>query len=231
MKKYIISILTLFVLVHATTNSALLTNNLTNYYFHGESLKLILTKQSGENGLSIVISPKVIPLLNKKIISGRITVLNFRELLNKFSQHYGFLWFKFAGSLYISDKSSIVRSVLVNVDDMHSLRLHLRDIRLLNNKFGYLEIPSENRVVITGPATYVKLMVQQIKRLKITPYTKQVAIYHLKYASAVDVRVSFNHQTTIIPGVATILKILMGQPVDANRNSKVMSAVVETNKK
>lgn len=78
---------------------------------------------------------------------------------------------------------------------------------LLDERFGYAEMPQNDNQVVTGPAEYVQLIQEQVSGLNVVPVNQQFAVFRLKYAST-DLQYTFNNQPITIPGVATVLQNL-----------------------
>jgi|GEM_PF-2207424 len=179
-----------------------------NYFFHGENLKIALSTYAKNSGLKIQFADVQVNTLNK-VVTGQINVTRESELLDVLAKRFGFNWFIYSGILYISSKEQVSKEVKVIPENMPSVKASLQQDELLNIKFGYAEIPSQNTIVISGPRAYVDLVVRRIGELHVLPSSQQFAIYRLKYVSAVDIQLNFNNQQITIPGVATILQSLL----------------------
>jgi type III secretion protein C len=180
-----------------------------NYYFNGETLREALIKFARANGMSTLFSANLSSSRLKQRVSGHFMVQNNPQLLDLLAQRYGFEWFIYSGVIYFTPVQHISLALNVAQENMESLKINLQQLGLLNPKFGYAELPAENKITISGPRLYVELLARQIKNLKISPVAQQFAVYHLKYANATDVQFSFNNQQVTIPGMATILQGLL----------------------
>ena len=165
-----------------------------NYFFRGGTLENTLNKYAQIKGLRIhyaTLFPK-----NKlsKLVSGKINVSNDDELLNNLAVQFGFEWFISSGTLYISSNQEITRTISVSPQNMPNIKLALQQSGLLNSKFGYSELPYENKIIITGPEDYIKIILTKISGFNVAPVAQQFAVFRLKYANAVDTQVSFNNQ-------------------------------------
>ncbi|MBP9742308.1 MAG: hypothetical protein KBD37_03020 [Burkholderiales bacterium] len=199
-----------------------------NYFFNGKNLKVTLSEFAKNNGLSISFAPDLpLSILNQRI-DGRFMVTQIDDLLNKLAKQYGFNWFIYSGTLYITSTTNVTTKLDVAPQDMDGIRDNLTQMGLYVNRFGYSEMPAEDRILITGPREYVKLVSEQISMLNITPANQQFAVYRLKYANAVDMQFTFNNQQIIIPGVATILKgLLQNNQVNSGGANRVSNQVAE----
>jgi type III secretion protein C len=209
-----------------STNS----DNSFNYYFRGETLKQALDKYANTNGLKIKYSSMSDYMKLSKAVTGRISVAKQVDLLDTLAKQYGFKWFTYSGTLYITSNEDITKTIYVSPDNMPNVKSVLLQSGLLNTKFGYSELPAENKIVISGPIAYVNMVMEQIKSFNISPVAEQYAVYHLKYASAVDTILSFNNQQITIPGVATILQLMVQKGninASSNRKPNISQNVME----
>jgi type III secretion protein C len=196
-----------------------------NYFFHGESLNSAIKKFAVQNGMDLVISNDLTQM--QRSVSGRFSFTQLNQFLDNLSSQYGFDWFIYSGTLYITSQKNMSETVEVSPEDIGNLKNNLQQMGLLNSKFGYTELSAENKIIITGPRIYVDLLVNQIKSLNIMPTNQQFAVFRLKYASANDIQLYFNNQQIIIPGVATILQGILQNNQPTNSNSRVDAQVSE----
>lgn len=179
------------------------------YYYHGETLSTALSLYTRSSGLKIVLADDLPDRVRNKNVSGRFVVTAPEQMIQALSSKYGFEWFIYSGTLYITPSQRISKSIEVSPEDMPMVRSNLQQIGLLNDKFGYSELKSENKIIISGPLLYVNMLLDQIRDLNISPASQQFAVYRLKYANATDTTLSFNNQQITIPGIATILQSLL----------------------
>lgn len=180
-----------------------------NYFFNGKSLQQALNEFAKNNGLQIRLSKNIHTSLLSQSVTGRFSVTQIDELLNKLGKQYGFNWFIYSGCLYVTSNQNITAKINVAPQDMDNVKENLIQMGLYDNKFGYSELPAEDKLLITGPKEYIELVTKQIAELNISPVNQGFAVYRLKYANAVDMQFSFNNQQIIVPGVATILRGLL----------------------
>lgn len=180
-----------------------------NYFFNGKSLRSALQDVAQNNGLEITFSPLIASNILMQKINGRFSALQMEDMLTKLGKQYGFNWFIYSGKLYITSSSNITSKIEVAPQDMGSIRINLNQMGLYDGRFGYSELPAEDRLLITGPKEYVDLITQQIRSLNISPVNQQFAVYRLKYANVADMQFVFNNQQIIIPGIASILRGLL----------------------
>ena len=208
--------------VNTNNNNILRSQGKYNYYYNGETLRQALIIYSKNASLQINFASNVDnKILDKQTVTGQFSSTESTGFLNTLAKEYGFEWFIYANTLYISSNKFTNQTIEVTTDIMPIVKNNLQEIGLYNEKFSYSELPTENRIVISGPKEYTDLVLKQIKSLNLSPISEQFAIFKLKYASADDTQLTFNGQQITVPGVATILqKILNGTtPSGMNQNT------------
>lgn len=216
-----------------TNSSSIEDNNddggMYNYFYRNETLKSALKTYSQNNGLNIVFDKNAPKNILAQNVTGKFTVESGEKLLNVLAKRYGFEWFIYSGTLNITSNKFINRNIEISSDDMPMVKNSLKSLGLINKKFGYSELPAENRIIISGPETYTNMLIEQIHQLNISPSNQQFAVYRLKYASAIDQRVNFAGQQINIPGVATILQAILSnnQNINASGANRLIDQVVE----
>lgn len=224
-KKYLIAIIFATLSLHYIFADDI-NNNKINFFINGKSLSNVLNDYSRQNNLQITYSPNISNELHRSVY-GRFTVNQKRDLLNVLSNSYGFDWFIAKNRLYITSKQFISKTFLVSSIDMNYLKNTLIENGILTSKFGYSEIPSEDKIVIYGPKEYIDVIANQILQLNLLPSMSNFSIYRLKYAKAADMTINLNNsygvvnsaatnQQLIIPGVATILSNLINSGNSSN---------------
>lgn len=198
-----------------------------SYFFTGESLRKTILKLSGNNGWQVEFADDLLPKTLSQSVNGKYVVSDVNKLLDGLASQYGFNWFIYSGVLYITSQKQITKSIEVSSDDLYTLKSNLEQIGILNKKFGFTVLSSENKVIVSGPAEYVNLLLNQINDLNISPVNQQFAVFRLKYASATDIQLYFNNQQITIPGVATILQGMLQNNQFNKSNNKLADQVTE----
>ena len=144
-------------------------------------------------------------------VSGRFNQRTPTEFIDRLAGIYGFSWFTHAGTLYISSNKDVtVRAIPTSVvGSGTNLRQVLTDLRILDARFGWGELPDQGVVVVSGPPTYVRLVESTVASLPKTPGGMQVAVFRLKHASVDDRSISYRDREITTPGVATVLRNLV----------------------
>ncbi len=210
-----------------------------NFFINGKSLRSVLNDYAIQNNLQIILGNDLNSILSRNIY-GRFTVTQKSDLLSVLANGYGFDWFIAKNQLYITSKKFISKTFSVSSENMASLKNTLAQNGLLINKFGYSEIPSEDKIVIFGPNEYLNVVAQQISQLNLLPTASNFSIYRLKYAKASDITINLNNssgiinsaattQQVIIPGVATILSNLLNNNGMITSKSLPKPVIIGTN--
>lgn len=181
------------------------------FFFRGAPLPTELKTFAKNNNFNISISPSVVNQLKHKKITGKVSARDLSSFLSLLGRQYGFKWFIYANTLYIT--SSAVSSMTLNIpnDSFSDVRSYLTNVGLMVPEFGYTELSNQNKIIISGPSEYLNLVRMNVDSLHINNVKEQFAIYRLKYANAVDTSLSFNNQTINIPGVASLLSGLINR--------------------
>ena len=188
-------------------------------YFFNRSLDSVLRGYAKSQGEAIQMSRNLSMDTLKQTVNGRFVVNTPAQLLDKLSGLYGFDWFEYSGTLYITNSRHISRSVAIDAQSINNALQYLQNIKL--DKYTITPLPNENKIMVSGSDEYVNLVISKINQLDLRPQTEQFITYRLKYASAQDIIFYVNNQPTsmtngvvsnqniTIPGVATILQTML----------------------
>jgi type III secretion protein C len=175
------------------------------YFAADESLDDVLRRFSSGFSLTLHLAPGVAGLVNGKFNAGSPT-----EFLDKLAGVYGFNWFVYAGTLFVSPASAMVtKTISVGNGAIAGLRQALDRLGVIDERFGWGELPDQGLALVSGPPDYVALIERTIKALPPTAGRQEVAVFRLKYASVNDRVVRYRDQTVATPGMATILRDLI----------------------
>lgn len=175
------------------------------YFAADESLEDVLRRFSGGFSLTLQLAPGVGGLVN-----GKFTAANPTEFLDKLAGVYGFNWFVYAGTLFVSPASAMVtKTISVGNGAIAGLRDALDRLGVIDDRFGWGELPDQGLALVSGPPAYVALIERTINALPPTAGRQEVAVFRLKYASVNDRVVRYRDQAVTTPGLATILRELI----------------------
>ncbi len=178
------------------------------YSFYSESKPLSTVLQEFAASFSLSLD---MPKDMTDVVSGRFNVNSPTEFIDRLAGTFGFNWFTYAGTLYVSgNKDTVVRSILTNNSGSSgNLRQMMNNLGLLEPRFGWAELPDQGVVVVSGPPAYVRMIESTISALPSAPGGQQIAIFRLKHASVEDRTITYRDQTITTPGVANILRSLV----------------------
>ncbi len=144
-------------------------------------------------------------------VNGRFSTSSPTEFIDRLGSTYGFVWFTHAGTLFISrTQDMVVRSIAGGATGPgNKLKQVLSDLKVLDPRFGWGDLPDQGIVIVSGPPAYVQLVESTIRALPRTPGGQQVAVFRLKHASVEDRAISFRDRQIITPGIAQILRNLV----------------------
>ena len=168
------------------------------------------------------------------ILKGRLKADNGTEFLDRLSNEYKFNWFVYAGTLYVVPRNDNLSVRLdIGEDAVLDAKSALIGVGLFDTRFGWGELPDDGVVLINGPREYVRLaetvlnpdsaanLTQRAQetsrepgaaaRKKLAYKGKQVMIFRLKYASAVDRVITVRGQKETAAGIKTIMTEILGQ--------------------
>lgn len=138
------------------------------------------------------------------------------SFLNAISIKYKLNWYFFNNTIYISSiEDGITERIKVTPD----FYLALKELGLIQKKFGWGDLEDQGVAIISGPKSYVKKVKELAK--KIHDKNKQdkrneeklndeIYIIPLKYASVVDRNIVIRDKEVTIPGVESILNKMLG---------------------
>jgi type III secretion protein C len=153
------------------------------------------------------------------------------EYLDTLGNEHRFVWFVYAGTLYVSPLSDVsTKRIQVPYDSAQELTKALRGIGLLEPKFGWGELNSEGEVLVSGPSSYVQLVrkLMPVKGARQRSEDSQMMVFRLKHAIAADREMILRERAKRVPGVASILRNLLGREPDSiARSTAQLSADIQ----
>ena len=137
-------------------------------------------------------------------------------LLDRLAQAYRFRWFVYGDTLHIVPREDNVSMRLeLGAAGVRGARGVLAGVGLYDSRFGWLELPREGAVVVSGPREYVRLAREVLVPARSADAANdlQPMVFRLKYAGATDRVITARGKSETIPGMKTILSnLLIGQP-------------------
>lgn len=196
-----------------------------SYFAEGQKLESVLGDFASSFSLSLSLSPGV-----SGMVSGKFTTETPTEFISKLAGVYGFVWYTHAGTLFISKASDLsTRTIVPPGGSMNNLRQALTSLGVLDSRFGWGELPGQGLVMVSGPASYVKLIDDTVKQLPAAGGAAlQAMVFKLRNAAADDRSVMYRDRELTIPGLASILRNLInGQGSGGFTTSPTVAALAE----
>lgn len=177
-----------------------------SFYAERKPLRTVLREFAAAFSLSVQMPDDLSGSVN-----GRFSTASPTEFIDRLGSTYGFVWFTHAGTLFISrTQDMVVRSIAGGATGAgNKLKQVLTDLKVLDPRFGWGDLPDQGIVIVSGPPAYVQLVESTIKALPRTPGGQQVAVFRLKHASVEDRTISFRERQIVTPGIAQILRNLV----------------------
>lgn len=148
-----------------------------------------------------------------RLVKGRLKADNGIDFLNRLAATYKFRWFVYNDALYVTPSSDNVSVRLdVGEDAVQDAKAALVGLGLFDERFGWGELPDEGVVIVSGPRSYVDLAHDVLlppAEKKFPRKGKQIMMFRLKYASAMDRVINSRGKSETIPGIKTILSNLL----------------------
>ncbi len=83
------------------------------YVYQHDTLRSALSQYAKNNALQINFAADLNPSTLNQIVTGRFNVKSEVDVLNTLSSKYGFRWFIYSGSLYVTSSVEVTRSINV----------------------------------------------------------------------------------------------------------------------
>ncbi len=147
-----------------------------------------------------------------RLIKSRLKADNGVEFLNRLAATSKFHWFVYNNTLYVvpADDNTSVR-LEIGEDAVQDAKSALIGLGLFDDRFGWGELPDEGVVIVGGPRSYVELArtILLPDEKKETRKGRQIMLFRLKYATAMDRVITSRGKNETIPGIKTILSNLL----------------------
>ncbi|MFC0697288.1 type III secretion system outer membrane ring subunit SctC [Paraburkholderia humisilvae] len=202
-----------------------------HYFARNSQLSDVLKDVASAGGLSVDIAKNV-----KGVVNG-----TFDEppanVFAKLTEAYGLAWYFDGRTLHVSAGSDVKTRTIpfapMKQDAVSGL------LRSLDLDDSHLPVRySDTTAKATGPSRYVDSIADAIEKARQqaaieTPFDQtQIRVFRLRYAQAQDITYTTGYRTTTIPGVASLLRKLMGDtfvPRPAARTPQAKEARTQRN--
>jgi type III secretion protein C len=144
-------------------------------------------------------------------MNGRVAAATPTEFLNQVAASYGLNWYYQAGVLYISRSGDrITRVVPTKGMSGAAVKKAFTEMGILDPRFGWGEVEERSAVMVSGPRTYVQRIESAMAAFPDPQADQQILVFRLKNASVSDRTIMYRDKQIVTPGVATMLRSLLG---------------------
>lgn len=154
-------------------------------------------------------------------VEGTLRAADAESFLNRLAMQYKFQWFVYNDTLYINDiKDKTSRRIMTDAVSAAEAKQALIDIGLFEPRFGWGEMGNRGAVLISGPKKYVSFVEQFLSFPKDKASSRvRNMIFPVKHMSVVDRVIGYREQKLTVPGMATLVRSVMGNGVGDNSSS------------
>jgi type III secretion protein C len=177
------------------------------YFAKRYAIPKVLGDFAAAFGLKLVLDPQV-----QGQVDGNYAAGSPSQFLDTLAASYGLTWYYRNGTLYIDRASeSTSRTLHVGRGEVDALKQALESLGIFDARFGWGEFADRGVVIVSGPPSYVAAVSDTVDELGLGPAgNEELRIFPLKHARAEDRTFSYRDQQVTTPGVATILRGLVG---------------------
>ncbi|NCD25485.1 MAG: EscC/YscC/HrcC family type III secretion system outer membrane ring protein [Deltaproteobacteria bacterium] len=185
------------------------------YYADQQDLPTVLMHFARVQGLSASISTGVTGK-----ISGRFDDVPADKFLRGMRAAFGVSWYRIGSSIHFFNDAELTRAFItpkaLSADKLFTL---LHQSAVFSPQLPPTLAPDGNMIVVSGPPQYLEQVMSAATAYEETQRdTIVMRVFPLKYAWAEDISVNSMDKTVTIPGIASILRAMIGgTPTSATR--------------
>ena len=144
------------------------------------------------------------------VINGKLRADTLLGFLDRLALEHRFQWFVYNNTLHISslDQQSSARLEVAD-DTVVDLKTALSQIGLLDERFGWGELPDIGVVLVSGPKRYIEQIRQFSRKRAQTTNKQDVLNFTLQFANAADRQIDYRGEKLTVPGIASLLRGLL----------------------
>ncbi len=183
------------------------------FEFYGEEqpLRDVLTAIATHSRLGVEINESI-----DSDFSGYLLKANSKEALDFLAGAFDLVWYFDGATLYVDPINEMESKLfLLTKVDSSLLKRTMQELSIWDDRFEWRSLGANGIVMISGPPRYLELVDKTVEMLneRVSAEINDelvIQIYGLKYASAIDRKVTARDQEVVLPGVATLLRGLIG---------------------
>lgn len=176
-------------------------------------IRQVLNDFGKSQGVSVIISNEVSPNI---LVTTQYSPMPPEQYLNAITQDYGLFWYYSSGVIHILPNTSF-QSVLLPITsvDLERLIEALKRLGVYSDRLPITADPEFGLVYVTGPPEYIAKVQEIAKGIEYRVRQKasvdiDVEVFPLQYAWADDQVINIGRNEVLIPGVASILRGVLG---------------------
>jgi type III secretion protein C len=178
------------------------------YIADSQPLPEVLARFGRIFGLEAQLSPAVSS--STSVVNGKLTTSNPAEFLNQLGSGYGLSWFIQNGTLYVSRSNErVTRSLTPPGISAAGLKMALTELGVIDPKFGWGEVVERGIVLVSGPPSYVDMVLRSVVELPAMPPDQELQVFRLRHAPVDDRTIFYRDKQIVTPGIASILRGLI----------------------
>ncbi len=219
-KRVLMMLLSGLCLLSLSSASAALVWQRTSYdhYSNDEPLEEVLGNFSYVTGVPVTLSEQVKAKSATLKVNGHFQNMTAAQFLTRLSGMYRLVWYFDGSTLYINHSDELQSELLhFKASEIIDIKKALISLNVWDNRFSWRVIPDRNLLFISGPPRYIEL-IKEVSTLleKSGPRTQkgpdeyEVRVFQLKYAWADDRTFSSRGKSTVVPGIASTIKNILG---------------------
>ncbi|MGI4861976.1 MAG: secretin N-terminal domain-containing protein [Janthinobacterium lividum] len=179
------------------------------YFATRTPLEMLLNDFGAQYQVPVRIDPRV-----RGLADGRLTAATPTAFLDTLAAAHRLDWFYAKGRLYVSRRMDrVARAIDLAGRDAGDAERILQGMGVLNAAYGFVPMPRERRVLVSGPAAYVDLLALSLASLPGEAAPLRFGFFALRHARVYDRTYTFRSNTVVVPGIQQVVSSLLGEPV------------------
>ncbi|MCY0389759.1 hypothetical protein OVY01_21690 [Robbsia sp. Bb-Pol-6] len=179
------------------------------YFATRTPLEMLLNDFGAQYQVPVRIDPRV-----RGLADGRLAAATPADFLDTLAAAHRLDWFYARGRLHVSRRVDRVARALDlagrHADEAERI---LRGMGVFHAEYGFVPMPRERRVLVSGPPAYVDLLAVSLASLPGDAAPLRFGFFALRHARVYDRTYTFRSNTVVVPGVQRIVGRLLGEPV------------------
>ncbi|MBI1247947.1 EscC/YscC/HrcC family type III secretion system outer membrane ring protein [bacterium] len=176
-------------------------------------IRQLLNDFGKSQGVSVMISNDIPADM---LVSTQYSPMPPEQYLNAITQDNGLFWYYSSGVIHVLPNTSMQSVLLpINAVDLERLIETLKRLGIYSDRLPLTADPEFGLVYATGPPDYIAKVQEILKGIEYRARQKasvdiDVEVFPLQYAWADDQTITIGRNEVLVPGVATILRGVLG---------------------